>query len=191
MKDLDAAGLDCLAALPILREEPGLGFPLTKPLHLIDVGSGAGFPGAPLKLAAPKLKATLLDGTGKKVEFLKHLARVLELQNTSVVQGRAEEIGREQAFRGQFDLVAARAVAPMATLVELIVEDVGSPVVDRTGFTEPFIASLEFAVGPPPGFNSSLPAVSAALQQLGLQLNPKRDHMEVLTIEGAGRPAEK
>lgn len=112
--------LDCLAALPIIAEELGESLPPVKPLHLLDVGSGAGFPGIPLKLAAPRLKLTLMDGTGKKITFLKTVSDQLGLTNTAVVQGRAEEMGRLTAYRGQFDLVTARAVAPLNTLVEYL-----------------------------------------------------------------------
>lgn len=112
--------LDCLVALPIIAEEIGEPQPPVTPYHLLDVGAGAGFPGVPLKLAAPRLKLTLMDGTGKKVTFLKTLVAQLGLANTAVVQGRAEEMGRVTAYRGQFDLVTARAVAPLNTLVEYL-----------------------------------------------------------------------
>ncbi len=112
--------LDSLAALPLICQELGEPLPLTRPLHLVDVGSGAGFPGIPLKIAAPRLKLTLMDGTGKKVRFLEQLVAKLALSNTQVVQGRAEELGRQMAYRGQFDLVTARAVAPLNTLVEYL-----------------------------------------------------------------------
>lgn len=112
--------LDCLAALPIIAEEIGEPLPPAKPLHLLDVGAGAGFPGIPLKLAAPRFKLTLMDGTGKKITFLTALTDQLGLTNTQVVQGRAEEMGRLTAYRSQFDLVTARAVAPLNTLVEYL-----------------------------------------------------------------------
>ena len=112
--------LDCLAALPLIAEELAAPLPPTTALHLLDVGTGAGFPGVPLKLAAPRLKLTLMDGTGKKVQFLQEVVAKLDLANTRVVQGRAEEMGRDPSFRGQFDLVTARAVAPLNTLVEYL-----------------------------------------------------------------------
>ncbi len=112
--------LDCLAALPLIAEELELPLPPDTPLHLLDVGAGAGFPGIPLKLAAPRLKLTLMDGTGKKVQFLQAVVAKLGLAATQVVQGRAEELGRDTGFRGQFDLVTARAVAPLNTLVEYL-----------------------------------------------------------------------
>lgn len=112
--------LDCLVGLPILAEEwknPPLP---ARSLFCVDVGAGAGFPGIPLKIALPALTWTLMDGTGKKVLFLNQLVAKLGLKGVSVVQGRAEELGRQAQFRGQFDLATARAVAPLNTLVEYL-----------------------------------------------------------------------
>ncbi len=121
--------LDSVAALPAIVEELGEALPPQRRLHLADVGTGAGFPGVPLKIAAPRLKLTLMDGTGKKVRFLENLAGALGLENSHVVQGRAEELGRTTAHRGQYDLVTARAVAPLKTLVEYLL-----PLVRREGY---------------------------------------------------------
>lgn len=118
--------LDSLAALPIIAEE--LNLPLARPLHLADVGTGAGFPGLPLKIAAPRLKLALMDGTGKKIQFLQAVVADLRLDSVSYVQGRAEELGRLPAHRGQYDLVTARAVAPLNTLAEYLL-----PLVRRDG----------------------------------------------------------
>jgi 16S rRNA (guanine527-N7)-methyltransferase len=112
--------LDSLVALPVIVEELGERLPPVTPLHLVDVGTGAGFPGIPLKIAAPRLKLTLMDGTGKKVSFLREVVDRLGLRNVAVVQGRAEELGRNPSYRGQFDLVTARAVAPLNTLAEYL-----------------------------------------------------------------------
>ena len=120
--------LDSLVALPLIAEELQEALPPKRRLHLVDVGAGAGFPGVPLKIAAPRLKLTLMDGTGKKVRFLESLVDALHLDNARVVQGRAEELGRATAHRGQYDLVAARAVAPLNTLVEYLL-----PLVRREG----------------------------------------------------------
>jgi 16S rRNA (guanine527-N7)-methyltransferase len=120
--------LDCLAALPLIAEELGEELPLETPRHLLDVGSGAGFPGIPLKIAAPRLKVTLMDGTGKKILFLQEMVNRLGLAQVDLVQGRAEEMGRSPSFRGQFDLVTARAVAPLHTLAEYLL-----PLVRRDG----------------------------------------------------------
>lgn len=112
--------LDCIAGWPPIVEEMGGEKAHNRSWHLADVGSGAGFPGIPLKIVAPRLKVALIDGTGKKVQFLRHVAEALGLANTAVVQGRAEELGQQPAYRGQFDIVTARAVAPLATLAEYL-----------------------------------------------------------------------
>lgn len=88
------------------------------PRSLIDIGSGAGFPGLPLKIAQPAWQVTLLESTRKKTRFLEHVVRQLELEAVDVVWARAEEVGRNPTYREQFDLAAARAVADLAVLVE-------------------------------------------------------------------------
>ncbi len=112
--------LDSLAGLPVIAQELGEPLPPQRPLQAIDVGTGAGFPGIPLKIVWPSLRLTLLDGTAKKVRFLETLVQELGLRRVRVVQGRAEEVGRTEAFRGQFDLVVARAVARLNTLAEYL-----------------------------------------------------------------------
>lgn len=112
--------LDSLAGLPVIAEELGEPLPPKRPLQAIDVGTGAGFPGIPIKIVWMSLRLTLLDGTAKKVRFLETVVRELGLERVRVVQGRAEEVGRTEAFRGQFDLVMARAVARLNTLVEYL-----------------------------------------------------------------------
>jgi 16S rRNA (guanine527-N7)-methyltransferase len=87
--------------------------------RLIDVGSGAGFPGMVLKIAHPELKVTLLEATGKKVSFLTSAIEELGLEGIEAIHGRAEEIGRQGEYREQFDLATARAVASLPALVEL------------------------------------------------------------------------
>ena len=82
---------------------------------LLDVGSGAGFPGLPLAIAHPSLKVTLLESNGKKVTFLKEVIKELELKNAEVIQARAEELNK----REQFDIVTARAVKELNILLEL------------------------------------------------------------------------
>jgi 16S rRNA (guanine527-N7)-methyltransferase len=120
--------LDSLVALPLIAEEFGEPVPPERPLHLLDVGTGAGFPGIPLKIVAPRIKVTLMDGTGKKITFLREIVAKLGLSHVEVVQGRAEEMGNHPRYRGQFDLVTARAVASLNTLVEYLL-----PLVRRGG----------------------------------------------------------
>jgi 16S rRNA (guanine527-N7)-methyltransferase len=83
---------------------------------VIDVGAGAGFPGLPLKIACPGIKLTLLEATGKKVEFLKHLVTKLNLSDVTVIKERAEEFAKEK--REVFDIAVARAVARLNILAE-------------------------------------------------------------------------
>jgi len=87
--------------------------------HLIDVGTGAGMPGIPLKILLPDIKLVLLDSTAKKAAFLHHVKQKLGLNNVEIVVGRAEEIAHESQYRERFDTVLSRAVAPLSTLVEL------------------------------------------------------------------------
>ncbi len=85
---------------------------------LIDIGSGAGFPGVPLKIALPHLRVTLLEATGKKVAFLKQLISSLNLHDISAIQARAEDLGRDPKHRERYDAAVARGVADLATLGE-------------------------------------------------------------------------
>ncbi len=85
---------------------------------LIDIGSGAGFPGIPLGIALPKTKVTLLEATNKKCTFLEHIVSTLGLQNVEVVSARAEEAGRHQDMREKFDVATGRAVAALPVLLE-------------------------------------------------------------------------
>jgi len=86
---------------------------------LIDVGTGAGFPGAALKILVPSLEVTLLDAQRKRVDFLSEACQGLGLEGIRAVHGRAEELGRDAAYRERFDFAAARAVAALPMLCEL------------------------------------------------------------------------
>lgn len=86
---------------------------------VIDIGAGAGVPGIPLKIVFPNIRLTLLDSTNKKTVFLNHVKQKLGFDDIEVVTGRAEEVVHRSKFREQFDLVLARGLAPLATLVEL------------------------------------------------------------------------
>jgi 16S rRNA (guanine527-N7)-methyltransferase len=88
-------------------------------INVLDVGSGAGFPGIPLKIAFPQITMTLLEATGKKVKFLQHVISLLELENTKAIAGRAEEIAHQPLYREMFDVVTARALSELPTLIEL------------------------------------------------------------------------
>lgn len=86
--------------------------------RLLDVGTGAGFPGLPLAIALPLLRVTLLDSTAKKLRFIEEAGRALGLDNIRIVHARAEDAGRDDAHRGTYDFVTARAVNRMPTLME-------------------------------------------------------------------------
>ncbi len=88
-------------------------------LTILDVGSGAGFPGIPLKLILPHARLVMLEATGKKVAFLVHMVNLLHLDDTEVVQERAEVLAHSSSHRERYSLVVARAVAPLRTLAEL------------------------------------------------------------------------
>lgn len=88
-------------------------------LTVIDVGCGAGFPSLPLAIARPDLKITSLDSTAKKIHFIELASERLELQNISVLCGRAEEFAHNAAYRDTFDVATARAVANFPVLCEL------------------------------------------------------------------------
>ena len=86
---------------------------------IADVGTGAGFPGIPLAISRPDLQITLMDSLRKRIEFLRELIQALGITNVTLVWGRAEELGQTPQYRDRFDIVIARAVAPLRVLVEL------------------------------------------------------------------------
>jgi len=96
--------------------------------RVIDVGTGAGFPGVPLKIVCPAVQLTLVEATGKKAAFCEHLVQALKLSTVTVVNARAEEVGRRPEHRERYDWALARAVAEMPTLAEYLL-----PLVKRGG----------------------------------------------------------
>ncbi|WP_150272619.1 16S rRNA (guanine(527)-N(7))-methyltransferase RsmG [Paenibacillus tepidiphilus] len=85
---------------------------------LADIGSGAGFPGIPLKIAFPHLKLSIVDSLAKRISFLQHICDSLKLSDVELIHGRAEDIARQPAHRDAYDVVTARAVARLALLNE-------------------------------------------------------------------------
>jgi 16S rRNA (guanine527-N7)-methyltransferase len=105
--------LDSLTLLEII-DQPNT----PRALRLLDIGTGPGFPGLPLKIAHPEWHVTLIEATGKKTTFLRHIVDVLHLQNVEILHGRAEEFAHQKAYRAHFDIVTARAVSALPVLLE-------------------------------------------------------------------------
>lgn len=107
--------LDSLSCLLAPEARQALG---RRDARMIDVGSGAGFPGIPLKLVCAGAHLTLLEATGKKVTFLENLVQQLDLQDVWTIKARAEDLGHDPRHREQYDLALARAVAELPVVVE-------------------------------------------------------------------------
>ncbi len=90
------------------------------PRRVIDVGTGAGFPGLALKILVPAMEVTLVEATGKKAEFCRHVVRTLDMHQVEVIHGRAEDVARDTAHREKYDGAVARAVAELPTLAEYL-----------------------------------------------------------------------
>ncbi len=121
----------------------------TVPQHLIDVGTGAGFPGIPLKIIFPAMKLTLVESVGKKALFCQHIVRVLGLDNVDVIQSRAEDLGQDGIHREKYDWAVARAVANLNVLSEYLIPLVklGGAVLAQKGESGPAEAqSAEYAM---------------------------------------------
>lgn len=104
--------LTCLLGLnDLLEERPAA--------TLIDIGTGGGFPGLPLKIARPEIQLTLLDSVRKKTEFLEYLVCALGLRDVTIVTARAEELGQHPQYRERYDAAVSRALAELPVLLEL------------------------------------------------------------------------
>jgi len=104
--------LDSLSCTLAWKEKP--------PRRLIDVGTGAGFPGISLKILYPSLRLTLVESVGKKANFCRHMVEILKLDATEVITARAEDVGQMAAHREAYDWAVARAVADLPALAEYL-----------------------------------------------------------------------
>ncbi len=114
--------LTCLLAFPTPTAQ---GIPSSVPLldHIgdlwcVDIGTGAGFPGIPIKILLPEMHLTLIEATGKKVRFLQHITRVLGLHEVEIIRERAEIVAHQMSHRERYDIVLSRAVAHLSPLAE-------------------------------------------------------------------------
>ncbi len=118
--------------------------------RLIDVGTGAGLPGLPLKILFPGMRLVLLEATAKKAAFLIHVIERLGLDDVEVVVGRAEEVAHQSQHREKFDMVLSRAVAQLATLVELTLPFCrigGRFIAQKKGFIDPEVSRAAKVIG--------------------------------------------
>jgi 16S rRNA (guanine527-N7)-methyltransferase len=136
--------LDSLTIIPALRETIA-----RDDFWLIDVGTGAGIPGVPLKILLPHIRLVLLDATAKKATFLRHLKQKLGLENVEIVVGRAEDIAHKAEYREKFALVLSRAVARLPTAVELALPFCaigGSFIAQKKGAIDPEVSQAARAI---------------------------------------------
>ena len=102
--------LDSLSLIKVLEEKPNG--------RILDIGTGAGFPGIPIKIAFPDCSVTLVDSVNKKIGFIQEVVSKLSLHNVEAIHGRVEDLGHDVSHREQYDLVVSRAVASLPALVE-------------------------------------------------------------------------
>jgi 16S rRNA (guanine527-N7)-methyltransferase len=109
------------------------------PLRLVDIGTGAGFPGIPLKIIYPTMRLTLVESVGKKAKFCQHIVDMLGLENVTVIHSRAEDLGQKTEHRESYDWAVARAVANLNLLSEYLLPlvKIGGTVLAQKGESGP------------------------------------------------------
>lgn len=130
-------------------------------MSIIDVGTGAGFPGIPLRICLDGLQLTLLDSLNKRISFLEEVSRTLELEGIKFIHGRAEDFGKDEKYREKYDIATARAVAGLPILMEFCV-----PFVKVGGY---------FICLKGPNANLELEESKKAIDTLGLKFVEKID----------------
>ena len=118
--------IDSIALIPYLLD---IGINTNNELKIIDIGTGAGFPGLPLKIMMPDVKFTLLDSLNKRVSFLNEVIDELKLKDIEALHGRAEDYASDNKYREKYDICVSRAVANLSTLSEYCI-----PFVKEDGF---------------------------------------------------------
>lgn len=156
--------LDSLTVLSVLRGQETK----TVELHIVDIGSGAGFPGLPLKIVLPEAQVVLLEAARKKAEFLRAVVQTLGLGGVEVVNQRAESAAHSPLYRERFELAVSRAVASLPTLVELALPFCrigGLFVAQKKGDIAEEVARGERAAGTLGGTLTGVQSVSIGLQE--------------------------
>lgn len=123
--------LDSFSCVLAWKENP--------PKRLVDVGTGAGFPGIPLKILYPSMQLTLVESVGKKTSFCRHMVEALKLEDVDVVTARAEDVGQMPTYRESHDWAVARAVANLPALAEYLLPlvQVGGAILAQKGQSGP------------------------------------------------------
>lgn len=152
-----------------------LKYDMSKVQTLIDVGTGAGFPGIVLKILLPQIKMVLLDSLNKRLAFLNEVIETLGLENITTIHGRAEDLGHDIKYREQFDLCVSRAVANLSVLTELCIPFVkvdGDFVSYKAGGCESEIAEAAKAIK----------TLSSELTEVATLTLPETDYNRVFAV---------